>query len=478
MSNQITQNVTSFLLSISIARILGPYELGQYTLAFTFYYIFMTMSSQGLKTLITREMARTPEKIMTCLVSGSLLQFIFSGIAYTALVLLVLLLPYRHATTLICWIVGAALIPYGVSNVTEAIFQATEKMHLIAISTVPIYILRLAVMFVALKLTQNINLVGLTLVASEVVILFIEWGFVYRLVRPIRWQIDWTFMRETARAARTFLAIESVSVFKLRMQIFFLSLLASETAVGLYGGAVQLLQPFQLISQSLVVAALPSMTRTPREDTEKLRSITETIISVLLVVALPMIVGFIFIGSDFLVFVYRDKQFADAGLPLVIAGLMMIPLAITRALSYVMMAKGYERVNLRTVTINTILGAIVSVVIIPPLQLIGAAISALIVEISGAGQFTLAVRERLFTIRLWQTLRQPLLVSVIMAVVFILLKLLALPILPTLIVASLVYIAAAGGTLVRSLGLSDSIRRRLLGKREAALQLESSDLKG
>ncbi len=84
------------------------------------------------------------------------------------------------------------------------------------------------------------------------------------------------------------------------MQIFFLSLLAGETVVGLYGAAVQLLQPFQLISQSLVVAALPSMTRVKDEDNERLQRLTETIISTLLVVAIPLLVGFLFIGGDFL----------------------------------------------------------------------------------------------------------------------------------------------------------------------------------
>src|SRR5215468_8066724 len=107
LANQVTQNATSFLLSISIARILGPYELGQYSLAFSYYFIFMTMSSQGLKTLLTRELAKHPEKVAMCLVSGTLLQFIFSTVGYLALVALVLVLPYRGSTTIICYIVGA-----------------------------------------------------------------------------------------------------------------------------------------------------------------------------------------------------------------------------------------------------------------------------------------------------------------------------------------------------------------------------------
>lgn len=462
LANQVTQNATSFILSMSIARILGPYELGQYTLAFTFYFIFMTISSQGLKTLLTREIAKTPGKLQTYLLSGTVLQIGLSLTAYGALFLLVWLLPYRPATQTLCWIVGAALIPYGISNVTEAIFQAQERMHLITISTVPIYILRLAVMFVALKLGYSINVVGMILVMSEVIILLIEWAFVLRINSPLSWKLDWLFIREILLKVRTFLAIESVSVFKLRMQVFFLSLLAGETVVGLYGAAVQLLQPFQLISQSLAVAALPSFARINAEDNERLRRLVETIIAVLLVVAIPLLIGFIFIGGDFLVFIYRDRQFYQASGALIIAGLMMIPLSITRVLSYVLMAKGYERINLRTVVSNTILGAAISITLIPPFQVIGAAVSALIVEISGAAQFYFVTRKRLFPIRLWKVLRKPLFVGACMALVFLGLKALHAPITIIIITAGLACSLLAGVIIIQMLNLQETLKNKIL----------------
>ncbi|MCA9911943.1 MAG: oligosaccharide flippase family protein, partial [Anaerolineae bacterium] len=338
---QITQNATSLLFSISVARILGPYTLGQYTLAFTFYFIFMTMSSQGLKTLLTRELARHPENVEKCLVSGTALQFSFSTLAYIVLVVLVNLLPYRQATTLLCMVVGAAVIPFGLSNVTEAIFQSQEKMHLITISTVPIYIIRLIIMVGLLVANYSIQYAGVVLVLSEVIILVIEQLLIRRIVKPKSLALDWDFIRTITLAARTFVAIESISVLKVRMQVLILSLLAGETVVGLYSAAVQLLQPFQLISQSLAVASLPTMARTVEATDPRLRKLAETVVAVLLVVAIPMIIGFFFIGGDFMVFLYRDPDFQLAGMALTIAGLTMIPLSFTRALSYLLMARGY-----------------------------------------------------------------------------------------------------------------------------------------
>jgi O-antigen/teichoic acid export membrane protein len=461
LANQVTQNATSFVLSISIARIMGPYELGQYSLAFSYYFIFMTMSSQGLKTLLTRELAKFPEKVQTCLVSGSLLQFIFSSVGYLALVGLVALLPYRPATSIICYMVGAALIPYGISNVIEAIFQSQEKMHLIAVSTVPIYILRLIVMVVAMKLDAGINAVGLILVASEVLILCIEWILIYRLIGPIRWKIDWSFMWETAKSARTFLAIESFSVFKVRMQVLILSLLAGETIVGLYSAAVQLLQPFQLISLSLAVATLPTMTKSTGKDDGRVQRLAESVISVLLVVAMPMILIFTFMGGQTLIFVYRDINFANAGLPLIIASLTMIPLSFTRALSYVMIAYGYQRVNLRTVVINTVTGVILSIFLISGFGIIGAAVSSLIVELSGAAQFVYAVRARVFSIQAWNIFRAPLLSGGLMLAVLLVLQNFSPSILIALILVGIAYVAIVGVVSIQRLDLWDAVLNRL-----------------
>jgi O-antigen/teichoic acid export membrane protein len=467
LANQITQNATSFLLSISIARIMGAYELGQYSLAFSYYFIFMTMSSQGLKTLLTRELAKFPEKIQTCLISGTLLQFIFSGIGYLVLVLLVTLLPYKPATTIICYIVGAALIPYGVSNVTEAIFQSQEKMYLIAIATVPIYILRLVVMFLLLKMGYGVNYVGLVLVLSEILILVMEWSFIFRIVSPLEWKIDRAFMWDTAKAARTFLAIESFSVFKIRMQIVILSLLAGETVVGIYSGAIQLLQPFQLISQSLSVAALPTMTKSTHKDDDKVRRLAESIVSVLLVVAFPMIVVFGFIGGATLVFVYRDPAFNNAGLVLLIASLSTIPLSFTRVLGNVMIAYGFQRVNLRTVIINTVLGLILSVILISLFGVVGAAVSSVLVELSGAWQFVVAVRARIFSLQAWNMFRAPLIGGLLMLVGFVLLQLFTPPILVALIVGGTAYVVIVGVIAIQRLDLSAAVYNRIFNRRPA-----------
>jgi O-antigen/teichoic acid export membrane protein len=376
LANRLTQSLTTFVLVAAIARILGPYELGQYMLAFSYYYVFMTLASQGLKTLFTRELSLHPEETPIYLVSGTFLQFIFCVVGYVVLAIVVFALPYSAETSKVCYIMGLTIIPFSLSNITEAIFQGQEKMHLIAISTVPVYILRVIVMIWAMNLKYDINAVSVLMVISETVILLVEWGLLTRFIKP-KWQIDWDFIWRTVKASRVFLAIEGMAVLKERIQVLLLSLLAGEIVVGLYGSVAQLMQPFQIISYSIVIAVFPSMSKAVLLGKEKQREMAEVVVEMLLIVALPFIVGILFIGQDLLIFVYRNPRFAEATMALNLMAFGLITSSLSRPLSYALVANGFEKINLFEVSLSTILGGLLSVGLVAQYKLNGAALSVL-----------------------------------------------------------------------------------------------------
>jgi O-antigen/teichoic acid export membrane protein len=445
--NRLTQSITTFVLVAFIARILGPYELGQYLLAFSYYFIFVTIASEGLKTLFTREIARNPPETPVYLVSGTLLQFLGSLISYVLLVVVVFALPYKSDTSTVCYILGLAIIPFSLSNITEAIFQGQEKMHLIAISTVPIYILRVVLMIWAMKLNYGVSFIAGIMVFSEFLILLLEWGFIIPLVKP-KWQINQDFILRTVKSARTFVAIEGVAAFNGRIQVLILSVLGGEVVVGLYGGISQLMQPFQIVAQSLVMAVFPSMSKAVALGREKQRHLVETIAEMLLSVALPLIVGLVFIGGDLLIFIYRDPSFAEATVALNVLALSLITSSFSRPLSFLLVANGFEWVNLREVIVATVVGSLLSVVLISQYHLTGAALAVLITYTIGFSQFMYSVYIRLFSLRLWRIVRRPVLISTLMLAVFLLLQKISQDLLLTLIAASFAY-----GLLVTILGV-------------------------
>jgi O-antigen/teichoic acid export membrane protein len=419
--SRLVQSITTFVLTAAIARILGANQLGQYLLAFSYYFIFVNIASQGLKTLFTRELSREPLETPTYLVNGTVLQFLLSVIGYVALVVVVFVLPYSPETSKVCYIMGLAIIPFSLSNITEALFQAQEKMHLIAVSTVPVYILRLVAMIWEMTRGYGVSYLAGTLVISEFLVLVFEWILLAPSVKP-KWLIKKDFISQTVRNAFTFFVIEGTSVASSRMEILILSLLNSEFQVGLYGGITQLMQPFLIVANSIVLAAFPSMSRAAEPGQRKQRQITENMIEMLLVIALPLMIGFLFIGDGVLKFIYSSSDFSEATVALKVTSVTLIILPFTRTLSYLLVANGFERINMRELIVTTILGSLLGVILVSQYQLIGAAVMRVIVSLIAFSQYIYAVYRRLFSLNLWQVTRRPLLISVLMMLVFALLQ--------------------------------------------------------
>lgn len=442
LANRLTQGIATFILTAAIARTLGAESLGQYLLAINYYYIFVNLASQGFKTLFTRELARSPEIIPVYLVSGTLLQVAFGLTGSIVMAVLVFLLPYSDQTSSICYVAAVMIIPFSLSNITEAIFQAQEKMQLIAFSTVPIYILRLLAIINIIQLNYGVTDVIWILAGSETLILVIQWLLLLRIVKP-NWQIDQDFIWKTIGTARTFFAMEGIGIIASRVDILILSLLSSETLVGIYGGICQLLQPYYIVSSSVSLAAFPSMSKAVAISKEKQHQIVANTIEILLCLSLPFLVGIFFIGDQLLLLIYQDPNFTKETIVLHIVSMSLITGASSRVFSYLLIANGLEKLHLIEVVITTVIGNLVGIVLISQYQLIGAAWMNLSIGLINFVVMTYFVYSRLFHLKLWQIVSRPLLISVAISIVFIVLDQFNLDTLITIIVAVVAYIIIA-----------------------------------
>lgn len=461
--NRLTQGVATFVLTTVIARNLGAHELGKYILAISYFYIFVTFVGNGLKTLFTRELAREPEATAVYLVSGSCLQMLLSILGYVLLVGVVFVLPYSPDTSMVCYIMGLAVIPFALSNITEAIFQAQENMHFIALTTVPIYILRLIVMIWAINLKYSINYIAGIMVFSEVIILVIQWASLARKVKPAL-NIDRDFMLKSLLSVRTFFAIDASGIFASKMDVFLISLLGSEFLVGIYGMISQLMQPFIIVSNSVSLAAFPAMSKAVALGKQKQKEETEKVIKTLLSMSLPFILGVLFFSQDLILLIYKDPNFLQATIPLKISVLTLLVAPFVRSFGYLLVSYGLEKFNLLEVIVTTSSGSLSGIFLITQYQLIGASLMKIVMSISACVLLTYAVYSRLFGLNLWRVMRRPLLITSLMLIVFFILKQTNLNFLLTLLISTLTYIVLSGLLLIGDFGGFNSVWQKLSRK--------------
>jgi O-antigen/teichoic acid export membrane protein len=461
LANRLVQGVSTFVLTTFIARSLGADELGKYILAISYYYIFVTFFGLGLRTLFIRELSRDGVRTPVYLVSGTALQFLLSITAYLLLFVVVSLMPYDAETKTICILMGLSVIPFALSNITEAIFQAQERMHLITLSTVPIYLLRVGAMIWTVKniTAYPIEWVSVIMVASEAIILILQWLLILGSVKP-QWRIEPKFMVTAFHGAKTFFAIDGAGILASKLDILFISLLGSPVFVGIYGAIRQLMQPVEIISSTLCSALFPRLSKAVTLGRREQRRTIEKFLELLFLILLPLIPTFLFqYGRDILVFVYKNPEFAQGDTALKITTISMILYPLSRLLYYVLLSNNLEKYNLIEVVITTMFGGLAGILLISKYQLIGAACMGVAMACCTCGVMSYGIQTHLFRIRLGRVLVRPVLIAGLISLVLFLLQQTKLDLWLNLAIATVVYGAIAAIILVNDMGGIGSLRR-------------------
>ena len=262
LTSDVLNKGTTFLIYILVARELGTYAFGQMSLALTLFYSFQVVATFGMQTLITREVAKDSEYSGKYFASSLLVGLATSLGAMALLTAAVILLDYPIETRDIILITSLGLVPFAVGTICEAVIRGWEKMHLIALVQVPVNLAKVLATCYVLWSGGNIFQVIIVIVAARFLIAIALLLITVKNLRP--WQTnfwDLSFAQSIMRRSTTFVGIDTVTAWWTSLNIVLLSKLTSETDVGLYNAANQLMIPMGIFYQSVMVAAFPIMCR-------------------------------------------------------------------------------------------------------------------------------------------------------------------------------------------------------------------------
>jgi O-antigen/teichoic acid export membrane protein len=98
MTRDVVHRATIFVLYLLVGRYLGVSEFGRISLALSLFNVFQVLAMVGLRTLITREVAKDKTKTDRYLVNGSLVVAVTSLLSILILLLFVRLMDYSADT--------------------------------------------------------------------------------------------------------------------------------------------------------------------------------------------------------------------------------------------------------------------------------------------------------------------------------------------------------------------------------------------
>lgn len=415
LTSDATNRATSFVLYALVARQLGAFEFGQLSLALSLFYVFQVTAVAGLKILIVRQVANDRAQTAVYFKNGCMIVAFSSFASLAMLFAFVCLMHYEPATNSVILLLSVGLFPFAISAVCEGIFQALEQMRYIACVNVPVNIAKMAGAYLLLWRNHALYTVILLLLASFFAIAGIEvWILLCRF--PLkRSSLSASFSLATIRSAFTFLAIDKVVALESSLNVILLSKLATETEVGLFSAATQVMVPLALVYQSIAQSILPVMCRKVEPGFQALKRIAEHTMELLLALALPTIAGIFFLGQWLLSVLYKNPAFVHAVPVLRLTAWILIPQIFTNVLGQVLLATHRERVTLKIAFVDVLVTFAAGWPLISWLGLRGAAITLLLSRTVACVQHYIPVSRLLCGIPLARIVWKPVVAASFMA---------------------------------------------------------------
>jgi len=389
------QRLSTFILTLYIARALGADVLGQFSIAVSLVLIFQTLSFLGLQQIIIREVARAPDKAGAYLVNGSLVVTGGGLLSMLFMFVTVNLVNYESRIVTYAYVAGLSLIPGALAIVGEAVLQGREQMHYITAARAISGLIKLSFSLLLLYLGVGLWSVFLVIALSNAVLYLVYLWIMRYLLGSIVFRLERALIRHLLRLAGTFIVISIFGVVFKQVDVLMLGKMKDSVTVGIYSAAFRLIQIGMQFLPAFMLALFPRMSEVHVRSPERLGPIAEQVLKLLLTFIIPIAVIATVLAEEIVFFFYGPGYQESAHVLRVLAWMLVLSF-VNAVLFRTMLASDNERVTMRVAGVNMAASILLNLFLIPRWGADGVAISSFCTTLIAVTQNYAYIARHLF----------------------------------------------------------------------------------
>ncbi len=366
MASQLTTWGLTLLLMVFLPRYLGDVNVGKLYLATGIWAIVGVAITFGTDMLLTKEIARRPERTGELFSTAILLRVLLFVLGYGLTLLTLRLVNYPPSTVYVAAIIGVATLLWQLGNVCQAALQGLEQMRYIAVGNVVSKAVYAVISIGLLLAGWGLYAVAAVVALSALVNLAVQFVSLRRL-HDLPFSVSLEAGQRLLRAGAPYFLISVFLVAYMQMDIVIISLLVSDEAIGWYGAADQLFGTLLFIPTVFMTAVFPVFSRMfigsrelgpgAEQNLEALNRLLSKSFETLLLLSVPIGLGILAIAGPLVLLIFGET-FAPSGLILAIFGIVLI-------LTYQNMLLGQFLISIDRQNAWTIVMAVATLATIP-----------------------------------------------------------------------------------------------------------------
>ena len=396
LSGQVLARVVDFALYLLLARSLGVEGFGLYTFALSFVLLFNVVADLGVSTVLTREAARTPDRMRALLRHALALKAGSAAVAVMAIVVVAVATRITGPALALIAVAGVSLALRSVTLLFEGLLKAANRAGSAGVAAVVGSVVSLAA--AAALLAAGWGPLGAAIAwgVGGIAHLALAAWLSRRLYAPTT---GWPAPAATAPTRRGMLrealplAVSWVFIaLYFRIDAVMLHVMVGEHAVGLYGGIYRVFEAFTMLAVAYRSVLFPFMARAADGPPAALAVLCRK--SIRLHLAFTVLVAvFITFHARALVLLVLGARYAEAAPGLAILIWALPGSFIADTLLHLLIAQRRQSPGTRAVSLTAALNIALNLLLIPRYSFLGAALATAVSEAVCCGLLFLLFRR-------------------------------------------------------------------------------------
>jgi O-antigen/teichoic acid export membrane protein len=378
-TGQLVSSFLAVILSIYIARTLGQTLFGTYSFVITFVALYSVFFDLGYETLLIKEVAKDKSNANRFLNNVIIIRVVLATIIFSSIVIMMNIFNFPDSIKNLVYVFGIAQVITSLSNLFKVTFRAFEKMHIEAIITIIMSIIKCSLGLFVIFFGYGLMTLAFVFLCISIVDIIINLIFCEKKIVKTTFEFDRLFFRQTIMKA---LALGTVTIFALiyvRIDTVMLEFMKGSAVVGWYNAAYNLILGFNPVPVLFMNALLPLMAYTYAKSNDSLIYIYEKSFKFLLIFALPLTFGIFLLSDKFILLIYGNNYINSIG-ALQILSFDILLKFLYLCLWFVLISADQQYKLAFCAAGGAILNISLNLFLIPQYSLIGASIATIITE--------------------------------------------------------------------------------------------------
>jgi len=372
----VISRLTSAVFWVLVARRLGAQSLGSIAFALSLYSFFELLSSLGLGSVLTRDVAKNRDAAGQyfghTLIIGSATALLLTAI----LALTGYLLQPNPQTQRLVWIMALALPLSGLLTFGRALLISAEKMVPVTIATVVENVFQLAAAWMALGRGFGVEMVVWIMVVGKLMATSImAYSAATRVMRPV-WKISGSLTSYLFKQVPLFVTVSILNSIFWSLAVILLTRLQGEVQAGYFSAAYKLVTFILILAMAYGQAMFPVSARLahdPAQPDLHARLLRKSL-KLMLIIFLAAAAGLSLLSTPIVRWLYGPEMTPAAPVLAWLAWLL-VPYGLVPILAYTLVSHHRQRNDLQANFTGAAVLTLALVVLIPMRGAQGAAMA-------------------------------------------------------------------------------------------------------